>query len=118
MRILANENFPQAAVDALRLVGHDVWWVRTESPGISDREVLARADLDARVVVTFDKDFGELAFQYGLSAKCGIILFRIAMPSPFRIAKIAVAALASRDDWPNHFAVVEDDRVRMTPLPR
>ena len=117
MRILANENFPQAAVDALRQDGHDVLWVRTESPGISDREVLARAQLDTRVVVTFDKDFGELAFRYGLPAECGIILFRIAMPSASRVAKIAVAALASRDDWANHFAVVEDDRIRMTPLP-
>lgn len=92
MRILANENFPQAAVNALRQDGHDVLWVRTESPGISDREVLARAQLDARVVVTFDKDFGELAFRYGLPAECGIILSRIAMPSPPRVAKIAVAA--------------------------
>ena len=89
MRILANENFPQAAVNALRQDGHDVLWLRTESPGISDREVLARAQLDARVVVTFDKDFGELAFRYGLPAECGIILFRIAMPSPPRVAKIA-----------------------------
>lgn len=117
MRILANENFPQAAVNALRQDGHDVLWVRTESPGISDRDVLSRAQLDARVLVTFDKDFGELAFRYGLPAECGIILFRIAMPSASRVAKIAVAALASRDDWPGHFAVVEDDRVRMSPLP-
>ena len=117
MRILANENFPQAAVEALRKDGHDVLWVRTELPGIGDRDVLARAQLDARVVVTFDKDFGELAFRYGLPAECGIILFRIAMPSASRVAKIAVAALASRDDWASHFAVVEDDRVRMTPLP-
>jgi len=65
MRILANENFQQAAVDALRQDGHDVLWVRTESPGISDREVLARAQLDARVVVTFDENFGKLAFRYG-----------------------------------------------------
>ena len=79
MRILANENFPQAAVDALRQEGHDVLWVRTESPGISDRDVLSLAQLDARVVVTFNKDFGELAFRYGLPAECGIILFRIAM---------------------------------------
>lgn len=78
---------------------------------------LAHAQLDGRVVVTFDKDFGELAFRYGLPAECVFILFRITMPSASRVAKIAVAALASRDDWASHFAVVEDDRVRMTPLP-
>jgi len=117
MRILANENIPTAVVEALRQKGHDVLWVRTESPGISDRQVLSRAQLDARVVITFDKDFGELAFRYGLKAECGIILFRVTMPSPAQVARIAVAALASRNDWAGHFAVVEDDRVRMTPLP-
>jgi len=99
MRILANENLPEIVVEALRQNGHDVLWVRTESPGISDRDVLSRARLEARVVVTFDKDFGELAFRFGLPAECGIILFRIAMPTPSRVARIAVAALASRDDW-------------------
>ena len=77
MRILADENFPEAAVEALRHAGHDVRWVRTEAPGISDREVLARAQADTRVVVTFDKDFGELAFRFGLPADCGVILFRV-----------------------------------------
>jgi hypothetical protein len=31
---------------------------------------------------------------------------------------VAVAALESRTDWTGHFAVVEDERIRMTPLPR
>ncbi|WP_196219085.1 DUF5615 family PIN-like protein [Microcystis aeruginosa] len=40
MRFLANENFPLDAVEVLRQNGHDVLWIRVESPGISDREVL------------------------------------------------------------------------------
>lgn len=36
MRFLANENFPLNAVEALRQQEHDVVWIRTESPGISD----------------------------------------------------------------------------------
>jgi predicted nuclease of predicted toxin-antitoxin system len=99
MRILANENFPPAAVNALRQAGHDALWVRTESPGISDRDVLSRAQLDTRVVVTFDKDFGELAFRSGLPAECGIILFRIAMPSQAFLSK-STAIRASGDGHP------------------
>ena len=117
MLILANENFPESAVDALRRDGHDVKWVRTDSPGVSDREVLAHAQLEGRIVITFDKDFGELAFRYGLPAQCGIILFRIQLISPSQIATTAVVALASREDWVGHFAVVENDRIRMIPLP-
>lgn len=43
MRFLADENFPLDAVEALRQQGHDIVWIRTESPGISDPEVLNRA---------------------------------------------------------------------------
>jgi predicted nuclease of predicted toxin-antitoxin system len=82
MRFLANENFPGPAVDALRQAGHDVLWARTEMPGQSDPEILDRAQQDRRVLITFDKDFGELAFRAGLPAECGIVLFRISIPSP------------------------------------
>lgn len=63
MRLLANENFPRLAVQALRARGHDVFWVRTDAPGISDREVMERAAADHRLLITFGKDFGELAFR-------------------------------------------------------
>lgn len=117
LRLLANENFPRAAVDALRERGHDVGWVRTDAPGSSDREVLRRAVAEIRVLITFDKDFGELAFREGLSAVSGVVLFRIAPQSPSHVAQRAVAVLESRDDWAGHFSVVEADRVRTTPLP-
>ncbi|HEY4688822.1 MAG TPA: DUF5615 family PIN-like protein [Anaerolineae bacterium] len=117
MRILANENFPGDAVSALRQRGHDVAWVRTDAPGSKDREVLARAQSEDRVLVTFDKDFGELAFRSRLSAQSGIVLFRIAVPSPDHLVRVVVAAFESRTDWNGHFAVVEDNRIRMTPLP-
>jgi predicted nuclease of predicted toxin-antitoxin system len=117
MRILANENFPLDAVDALRASGHDVAWIRSDSPGASDREVLERAQREDRLVITFDKDFGKLAFHAGLPASSGIVLFRITASSSAHIAQVALAALESRADWAGHFSVVEDDRIRMTPLP-
>ncbi len=118
MRILANENFPGDAVEALRQQGHDVAWVRTDAPGSSDQAVLQRAQAEDRIVVTFDKDFGELAFRVKLPASCGIILFRISTASPQQVARAAVAALESRTDWAGNFSVVEDRRIRVTPLPK
>ena len=59
MRILANENLPGDAVAALRLHGHDVVWVRDDAPGSRDREILEWAHTDERILITFDKDFGE-----------------------------------------------------------
>ncbi len=117
MRILANENFAGEAVEVLRALGHDVVWVRTDAPGSSDRDVLARATAEDRLVVTFDKDFGELAFRQGLSATSGVILFRIRQRSSSYVARVAAAAIESRADWAGHFTVIDESRVRMVPLP-
>jgi predicted nuclease of predicted toxin-antitoxin system len=117
LKLLANENFPGDAIEALRTRGHDVAWVRTEAPGISDGDVLALATRDQRILITFDKDFGELAFRQKLNATSGVVLFRIAPTSASHIAAFAVRALESRTDWAGYFSVVEETRIRMTPLP-
>jgi len=116
MRLLANENFPLDAVEALRSAGHNVAWIREDSRGIPDDKVLLRAQEENRIVVTFDKDFGELAFRSKLPSQSGVILFRITPKSSQYIAQVAVQALASRDNWAGHFSVIEDNRIRMTPL--
>jgi predicted nuclease of predicted toxin-antitoxin system len=118
VRILADENFPRDAVTALRKRGHDVAWVHADAPGSTDVQVIARAQAEERVIVTFDKDFGELVFRMGLGAESGIVLFRISPSSPEYVAQAAIVALESRDDWSGNLAVVEDDRIRMTLLPR
>jgi len=70
-----------------------------------------------RLIITFDKDFGELAFRYGLPAQCGVILFRIPPLSPKHIVRFIVQALNNRDDWSGIFAVIESDRIRIRTLP-
>ena len=117
MRILANENFPRVAVELLRTAGHDVLWVRTECPGVTDAEVLRRAVDEQRVLFTFDKDFGELAYGQRLPSECGIVLFRISMISPDDAAVRIVATINSRTDWTGHFAVIDDLKIRLRPLP-
>lgn len=117
MRLLANENFPLDAVEALRNAGHDVAWVRTDAPGSSDPQVLQRAVADERVLLTFDKDFGELAFHAGLPVPCGVVLFRFKAPSSSILAARVLAAIGARTDWPGHFAVVTLGRIRMRELP-
>ncbi len=116
MRFLANENFALDAVEALRRAGHDVGWVRTDAPGSPDAAVLARAQTESRVLLTFDKDFGDLAFHANLPAACGVVLFRLAAGSSSALAALVLAALQSRSDWSGHFSVVEPGRIRMRPL--
>ena len=118
MRLLANENVPAAAVDALRSARHDVAWVRLDGPGSTDEVVLAWASREGRTVLTFDKDFGELAFRARLPATAGVILARLRAASPAALAVRLVQALDSRSDWAGQFAVIESDRIRLRPLPR
>jgi predicted nuclease of predicted toxin-antitoxin system len=116
MRFALNENMPGAVVRALRDAGHDVLSIKEAMRGVDDRTVLARAQAETRIVVTQDKDFGELAFRYGLPAECGIILFRLSGSDADADTRRMLDVLASRDDWPGHFAVASDDRVRIRPL--
>ena len=117
MRILANENFPGPLIRELRRRGHDVASVKETMRGVGDREVLATAQQDDRVVVTFDKDFGELAYRFGLPAASGVVLFRLSGTSPEVDNSRALAALESGIEWSGNFAVVSDDRIRVRPLP-
>jgi len=116
MRLLANENIPGSAVAELRASGHDVVWVRTAAPGCSDEDVLAWAAREARIVLTFDKDFGELAWRTGLPPSSGIVLFRLPVPAAADAGRMLAARIGERQDWAGHFAVVEPGRVRMRPL--
>ena len=116
MKLLANENFPLLVVSALRDIGHNVLWVRTDMPGAMDDVILQRAQDEERLVVTFDKDFGELAVRWGLPATCGVILFRLKTQSPDHLRTRVVETLAERVDWRGHFFVVEEHRIRSRPL--
>jgi len=112
MKLLANENCPAALVRALRDRGHDVAWIWEDARGCADRDVLARAQREQRVLATFDKDFGELAVRSRMPADCGILLLRLT-GTPEQVVELGLAAIEGRSDWSGHFAVVTNDRIRM-----
>ena len=118
MRLCANENIPEDCVLRLRQSGHDVLWIREAAPGSPDHDVITRAAAEGRLLITFDKDFGELVFRRGATASCGVVLFRIAQPSAAVVAERIGAVLESRDDWGGHFSVVDDLTIRMRRLPQ
>lgn len=118
MKLLADENISGDVVATLRQRGHDVTWIRTDVPGAPDANVLACAVAEDRLLLTFDKDFGELVFARGLRPPGGIILLRLTSPSPGRLAERVAAVLESRSDWIGHFSTVDDAQVRQVALPR
>jgi hypothetical protein len=115
MRFLADENIPGATVSALAKLGHDVSWIRTRAPGLSDADVLALARAETRVLLTFDKDFGERARSADLPPSCGVVLIRLPIRGSGEAARLATM-IDARNDWDGNFSVLESGRVRMRPL--
>ena len=62
MKILANENIPLDSILLLKERGYDIKSVAIESFGITDKEVLNLSIEEERIIVTFDRDYGELIF--------------------------------------------------------
>jgi predicted nuclease of predicted toxin-antitoxin system len=116
MRFLAHENFPGAAVAALKRAGHDVVWVRTAAPATTHLDVLAWAAREERILLPFDKDFGELARGSGHPRAPGIVVLRTPMRRPGDIGQRLARLITAHDDWAGSFSVIEPDRIRMRPL--
>jgi len=116
MRLLADENLSARLVAALRAAGHDVEWVKEICIGAKDGAIIADAETTGRVLVTFDKDFGELIYKHGVKNLTGVILLRLPDASRSEIAILLPAIIGSRDDWEGHFSVVRRGRIRMVPL--
>jgi predicted nuclease of predicted toxin-antitoxin system len=117
MRLLMNENITRTVIEELRRRGHDVLSVKESMCAEQDEVILTHAQAEQRIVVTQDKDFGELAFRSQLPASCGVILFRLSGTNPDHDNQRMVEVLEGRTDWVGHFSVVTDDRVRMRALP-
>ena len=76
MRFLADENFEPQFVARLRTEGHEVLFLDEYDAGIDDVEILATAVEQDAVVITNDKDFGELIFRHGFESR-GVIFLRL-----------------------------------------
>lgn len=90
MRILLDTCVYGGVLDVLKANGHDVIWTGKWSEDPGDEEILSRAYGEGRILVTLDKDFGELAIVYG-KPHCGII--RLVDLSSQQQASICVTVL-------------------------
>lgn len=117
MRLLLDENMAGSVLDELRSRTHDVLSVKESLRGMDDPGILARAQAEGRVVITQDKDFGELAFRARLPAQCGVILFRLSGDDADAEIRRIIDVIEGRTDWAGNFTVATDDIVRMRPMP-
>ncbi len=115
MRVLVDESAGAAVVAYLRNCGHDVLAVAETMPQATDATILARAAGEGRLLVTNDKDFGELAFRRGQS-HTGILLLRLRDESgPNRVRVVASVFERWEDRLLGVFTVATERGVRIRP---
>ena len=75
LKFLADVNVERGIIKSLKEHGYDIIWVADVNPAMIDEDVLKLARDDKRILITNDKDFGELIFYQKLLSN-GVILFR------------------------------------------
>jgi predicted nuclease of predicted toxin-antitoxin system len=117
VRFLADESCDAALVRVLRGAGHDVVSIAETSPGAVDRVVLALARTGERVLLTRDKDFGELVFSAGARAS-GVLLIRYPPFARSALPQLVIELAATREtELLTSFVVIAPSGVRFTRLP-
>lgn len=117
MDFLANENFPLSSIKLLRNAGHNVASVIEETPGAKDLDILKRARRENRIILTFDRDYGELIYRHGSFIPGGVVYFRFDPSTSEEAAKILSKTLKEgKVSILGKFTVIERDRMRQRTL--
>lgn len=113
MNLLADEGVDRPIVEQLRQAGHHVLYIAEMAPGIDDEVILAQANAANALLLTLDKDFGELVFRQGL-IHAGVILIRLAGLQSVTKAQIVATVLGERGrELLGAFSVIAPGSVRI-----
>jgi len=113
-RFLLDVNVGRCVKEFLEARGFEVTWVAEIDPRMSDNAILIRAYEEGRVLITVDKDFGDLIF-YQRQPSRGVIRLEDARP-PVQIRQLRALLDRHLDEIENHFVVVEGGHIRIRDL--
>ncbi len=117
MRFLADESCDFAVVKALRKAGHDVKAISEMSPGISDEEVAMLSVDEMRILITEDKDFGQMIYAKS-QASAGVIFIRFPASASLSMPDMIVRLADEHGDrLHRRFVVVRPAQIRITGIP-
>ena len=113
MNFLADENIDRHVVKKLRSDGHTVLYVIEMEPGIPDDEVLDEANKNKALLLTADKDFGELVYRLD-KVHLGVVLVRLAGLSPSAKSEVISSAISSHGpEFSKAFTVISHGMIRI-----
>jgi predicted nuclease of predicted toxin-antitoxin system len=116
MNFLANENFPYPSIKILRDEGFYVKSIGEDLGGISDESVMELAVRENLIILTFDRDYGELIFKFQKESPPSVVYFRLKGDSPEIAANLLLRLMKDGLTIENHFTVIESTGTRQRKL--
>ena len=114
LRFLADESCDYAVVRVLTSLGHEVLPVAELSPAADDETVIGLALQEERVLLTEDKDFGQLVYATGLPS-IGVILLRYPAGARSRIGETVADFVKQKGaELRGRFVVIQPGKIRMS----
>src|SRR5688500_15926428 len=105
-RYIADENFPYPSFEVLVSNGIDIIHVGTHFPSIADHKVIEIAGQENRLLVTLDRDHGELIFTARAAPPPGVIYFRIPQYRPEYLGEVLLGLIHEGIEFNGFFTVV------------
>jgi len=116
MRFLADENVPRVVIERLRTEGHDVISVVEAKPSAPDDEILNVAEADGRILITGDRDFGEMVVRQRFELRGVLLLELDRLTNAMRADTVAQVVSAHAERLVGNLVVIEPGRIRVRPL--
>jgi predicted nuclease of predicted toxin-antitoxin system len=110
-QIVADESVDFRIVNQLRQLGLYVYSIAEETPSVTDKFVLSISVEKKALLITEDKDFGELVFRLQLPHQ-GILLIRI-KEAENKIISVATAIENHYEEMLNKFSVIDNNKLRI-----
>jgi predicted nuclease of predicted toxin-antitoxin system len=116
LRLLADENVHPLIIQRLRDREFQVEWIKESSRGARDEDILLRNDIDQLVLITLDRDFGDLIFVRDFPAPLAIIYSRLSRAAPHVIAD-RILELIERGVRRHHITTITPQGERVKAFP-
>lgn len=113
MKWVVDENVDRQVVEHLRALGHEVKYIAEVDPASEDTDILDAAWRADSILVTGDKDFGELVYRQK-KVSAGIVLLRLHGMVPDDKARLVVDVVKNHaTELQYAFTVVTKDSIRI-----
>lgn len=110
--IIADENIPIQIINALQFSNIETFSIFEKARGITDVEIINLAQSPPRIILTEDKDFGDLVFAYNQD-KVSVILLRYHYTEMKKIISILVNFIQTNTIEEHSFVVITSKNIRI-----